>query len=213
VALFRDFFKIKYYVDFSIKKELMNIIEGIILAGGKGSRVKTNKLLLYYESHPLIYHVVKSMSTVCDKITIVTGFYQENYLAYLEEFSTVYIVHNEDYEQGMFSSVLAGIKNIHHDCFIIPGDYPLVNEQTYQELLAAKGEIRVPSYHQKGGHPIYLEKHIVMDLKKQDKSSNLKAFRNQHHVTYVNVNDPNILFDVDYMEDYHKLIQGKGVSQ
>ena len=186
------------------------MIHGIILAGGKASRVKKNKLLLDFKGRPIIYHTVKSMSSVCDKITIVTGFYQEIYLPYLEEFLDVNIVHNPLHETGMFSSVLEGIKGVNEDCFIIPGDSPLVNHKTYKQLLASNGGIRVPSYNYKAGHPIFLEKQMVLKLQQEEPTSNLKTFRNKHKVHYVNVDDPGILFDIDYIEDYEKLISDKG---
>ena len=186
------------------------IVHGIILAGGKASRVKKNKLLLDFKGKPLIYHTVKSMATVCQKITIVTGFYQENYRPYLEDFQNIEIVHNPNHEQGMFSSVLRGVKEVKDDCFIIPGDYPLVNHKTYKQLLDSNGGIRVPSYQRKGGHPIFLEKAKVLDLQQEDPTSNLKVFRNKHKVHYVNVDDEAVLLDIDYIEDYHKMISNKG---
>ena len=104
----------------------------------------------------------------------------ENYLKILPENFEISIVHNFDYENGMFSSVQKGVENLDGDCFIIPGDYPLINKDTYYETLRQKGEIRVPVYKGKKGHPIFLEKAVVKKLKLEPTESNLKAFRNKY---------------------------------
>jgi len=43
---------------------------GIVLAGGKSSRVKGNKSLLEYKGKPLIQHAVDVLGQVCDKVVI-----------------------------------------------------------------------------------------------------------------------------------------------
>ena len=184
----------------------MIIIYGIILAGGKASRMKQNKMLLLYDGQPLIYHTVMSMRTVCDKIIIVTGYYNFDYLTLFPGIKGITIVHNENHEKGMFSSVKKGVENIDNHCFIIPGDYPLICELTYKEALKQKGEIRVPIYQRKRGHPIFLEKEIVKKLQIEPEDSNLKAFRNRYQVTYFKVNNEGILLDIDNIHDYQQLI-------
>ena len=184
----------------------MTIIYGIILAGGKSSRMKQNKMLLQYDGQPIIYHTVKSMKSVCDRIIIITGHYEVDYLKILLEFEEITIVHNKDYQKGMFSSVQKGVEGINGSCFIIPGDYPLIYEDTYIEALRQQGEIRVPTYKGRKGHPIFLEKEIVQKLQLEDKDSNLKAFRNKYQVTYFDVDNKGILLDIDNINDYQQLI-------
>jgi len=184
----------------------MTIIYGIILAGGKSNRMKQNKMLLQYDGQPIIYHTVKSMKSVCDKIVIITGHYEVDYLKLLPDFTGVTIVRNNDYEKGMFSSVQKGVEGIDSSCFIIPGDYPLISEDTYKEALKEQGEIRVPTYNGRKGHPIFLEKEIVKQLQLEDKDSNLKAFRNKYQVTYFDINNEGILLDIDNINDYQQLI-------
>ena len=37
------------------------MVDGIILAGGKSTRMKTNKMLLTINEHPIIWHTLKSI--------------------------------------------------------------------------------------------------------------------------------------------------------
>jgi molybdenum cofactor cytidylyltransferase len=105
----------------------------------------------------------------------------------------------------MFSSVKKGVSCIKNDFFLIPGDYPLVKKQTIDKLIASSGEIRVPIYNGRKGHPIFIEKELIQELLEEPITSNLKVFRDRHTVNYVEVDDKGILLDVDYEEDLKNL--------
>ncbi len=183
------------------------MVEGVILAGGKASRMKQNKMLLEYKNHPLIFHSVRTMNQICNNVTIVTGFYEEDYLPYFGKMRNIKIIHNKNHERGMFSSVLKGVSEVQNDFFLIPGDYPLVKVETYQKLLDSTGKISVPIYKGRKGHPILIRKELISSLKTEDRNSNLKIFRDRYEVTYIEVDDPGVIYDVDNISDYQKLIQ------
>lgn len=185
---------------------MITLISGIILAGGASKRMKQNKMMLHFKEQPIIHHTIQTMSSVCNEIVIVTGFYETDYLRGFNYNNSIKQVLNPEHLKGMLTSIQQGIRNIENDCFIIPGDYPLVNPKTYQQLLDAKGDIRVPTYHGKRGHPIYISRSLFEALIKEPVTSSLKQFRDRHDVTYVEVEDPNILFDIDDMMEYQKLL-------
>ena len=106
----------------------------------------------------------------------------------------------------MFTSVQEGIKHVTSDCFLIPGDYPLVNRKTYEQLAQSNGLIRVPVYQNRRGHPIYISKELFEPLLHEPQDSNLKQFRDRYQVTYIEVDDPHILFDIDDQNAYQKLL-------
>jgi len=179
---------------------------GIILAGGMSKRMKQNKMLLPFKGRPLIEHTINTMASICDEIVIVTGFYEIDYLQHTNYNISIKQVHNARHLRGMFTSVQEGVKHISSDCFIIPGDYPLVSPKTYTILADAEGLIRVPVYKNRRGHPIYISKELFPALLKEPLDSNLKHFRDQYQVTYVEVDDPNIRFDIDDPIEYQKLL-------
>jgi len=178
------------------------MIEGIILAGGYSSRIKTNKMKLMYKGKSLICNVIESMQEIVDRIVVVTGHYHDEVLEVVKKYEKVTVVKNENYDLGMFSSVMTGVKAIKNDFFLIPGDYPLIKKNTYKVLAQAGGPIRVPLYNLRRGHPIFIEKNLIAHLLNEPADSNLKLFRNKYQVNYVNTNDEGVLIDVDTMVDY-----------
>jgi molybdenum cofactor cytidylyltransferase len=187
------------------------MVEGVILAGGKSSRMKENKMMKIYLDQPLIYHAVNAMLDICDFVTIVTGHYDEDYLRLFDHDVRIKLVFNPNYENGMFSSVQAGVSSINNDVFIIPGDYPLVKAETYKKMLLEIGELRVPKYKEKKGHPIFISKQLLKDLKNEPIESNLKVFRDRYKVNYIDVDDPGVLIDIDNIEDYSRLVETGGL--
>jgi len=183
----------------------VNMPQGVILAGGYSSRMEQNKMLLEIDAKTIIEHAIEAMQDHVKEVIIVTGRYHEDIQNVVSKYPKVRIVRNDDYDQGMFSSVLRGVREVDGDCFLTPGDYPLIKSKTYEALLKKKGAFRVPVHLEKRGHPVYMEKAIIEELKKEPVTSNLKSFRNRHELTEVDVKDPGILFDVDFLEEYEAI--------
>ena len=134
--------------------------QGIILAGGFSLRAKTNKMLLNIDNKPLIIHTIEGMRPHVNKIIVVTGCYDQEIRELLKN-ENVTICYNKDYERGMFSSVLTGVKAVTDDFFIIPGDIPFVKKETYQALLNGTKKVRYPVYKGKQGHPLFIQKTLT----------------------------------------------------
>ena len=117
------------------------------------------------------------------------------------------MIENKDYKLGMFSSVKTGVSVTDNDFFLIPGDYPLVSPDTIQELLKNDGEIKVPIYKGRKGHPIFISKSLIKGILEEPMDSNLKLFRDRHNVNYIEVDDEGILLDVDTLEDFNILTE------
>lgn len=181
------------------------MVETIILAGGKSSRFEQNKMETFLNNKPILLHTVETFLDITDHIIIVTGYYDVSYLSKFIDNDKITIVHNESHELGMFSSIIKGISGVSNDVFIIPGDYPNIKKNTIEQLLSAHGDIRVPMYKGRKGHPIFISKYLVPSLKDEPIESNLKEFRNRHHVNYVVVDDEGVIQDVDFKEDLQNI--------
>lgn len=180
--------------------------EGIILAGGESRRANTNKLLLQVNGKSIIRHTIDSMKPYVDKIIVVTGKYHDELLPYLFD---VEVAHNEQYERGMFSSVLTGVEHVHDDFFIIPGDIAFVSGEVFEALLGGSFSLRVPAYKGKTGHPLYVSKKHINDLLAQNVSSNLKDFISNYEVEKIDVDDPYINIDLDTLDDFSFIVKEK----
>ncbi|ABI68444.1 NTP transferase domain-containing protein [Syntrophomonas wolfei] len=59
----------------------------------------------------------------------------------------VEIIVNSRYEDGMFSSIKTGLKQIRAErFFFLPGDCPLISPFVYQKMLGVDSEIVVPTF-------------------------------------------------------------------
>ncbi len=181
--------------------------EGIILAAGRATRAKTNKLMLTVDNRPLICHATASMRPIVSKIIVVTGHYDESIREALQYETDVTCVKNTDYEKGMFASVKRGVFESSDDFFILPGDCPFVSVETFKALLKGAGAIRVPitSTHRRG-HPIYMNQSLKRLLLESSEDDSLKAFRNRIGFTEVLVDDDAILDDIDTIKTYKNIL-------
>ena len=161
----------------------------------------TNKILLPYNGKPLLFYAFETMSRHVDHVIVVTGKYDQEIRDALKD-EDVEIVYNPDYEKGMFSSVLAGVKHVKGDFFILPGDCPFVQDETYEKLLQGKGDIRVPRYQNEDGHPLFVSYKYKEELLGHSLDYNLKLFRDSKDYEIIGVEDKNIVINLNNFLDY-----------
>ena len=183
--------------------------ECIILAGGKSTRMGSNKLLLDFNGHPLLWYTIQSVSPFCSRVIVVTGKYDQEIREALKD-EDVTFVYNKDYEKGMFSSVLTGVKETKEDFMIIPGDCPFVKQETIKKILLGNGEIRYPRYQNLEGHPLYISKKYKDELLNFGLDNNLKLFRDTKKCEIIDVEDKNIVMNLNNLLDFKKLTTEKG---
>ena len=178
--------------------------ECIILAGGKSTRMGTNKLLLDYYGHPLIWYTIQSVLPFVSRIIVVTGRYDKELRTALKD-QKVEFVYNKDYELGMFSSVLVGVKETKGDFLVLPGDCPFVKPETIEKILNGSGDIRYPKCGDIEGHPLYISKKYKEELLNFGLDNNLKTFRDSKKCEIINVEDQNIAMNLNTILDLNKL--------
>ena len=179
---------------------------GIILAGGLSSRAQTNKMSFLFDGKPLLQHTIDSLEPFVDTIYLVTGHYDQEIRSFIKESPKIKIVYNQDYQKGMFSSVLTGAREVNDDVFILPGDIPFIKKETYQALLNGSLDIRCPIYQGKEGHPLFISIKLKSKLLNEPVDSNLRKFRDEQDKEIIPVDDPNILKDIDTMNEYKTLL-------
>ena len=182
------------------------MIQAVILAGGFSSRAKSNKMRFLVGDKPLLEHTIESVKPIVEKVIVVTGHYDQDIKEFIKEDDKVKIVYNKDYEKGMFSSVLTGVKETTDNFFVMPGDIPFIKKETFLALLNGTKPLRYPTYQGKEGHPLYISKALKESLLKEPIESNLRVFRDRQDKEAIEVDDKNILKDIDTKEQYEKLI-------
>ena len=185
------------------------IVEGIILAAGFSRRAGVWKMALPIKGRTVIEMSIMGMYPVVDRIIVVGGYNFKNLLKIIEKYEKALPVYNENFPLGMFTSIQKGVEKVSGDrFFILPGDIPLVRPSTYKYMLEQEGDIIVPVYEGRKGHPVllsYAMKELLLD---EERDSNLKAFINRMGFKEVIVDDPFIRMDIDTLEDYWNLTSG-----
>ncbi|MBO6003255.1 MAG: nucleotidyltransferase family protein, partial [Mailhella sp.] len=185
----------------------------IILAGGFSSRMAPRfKPLL-----PLPYAegVRSALSALCSRcmsmgihVLVVGGYRAEEVRAEALAAGASFI-RNPRPEEGMFSSVRAGVSALPQacDCFFVqPADIPLVRKMTLQTLLDARsmhpGQVFLPTYRGRSGHPPLFPasaKHLLIE---QPWSGGLRQAMAEMPCVKIPCADSLMLRDMDTIEDY-----------
>lgn len=182
----------------------------LVLSGGKSSRLGKPKQLLEINGIPLIRHIVQvSEESDLGPVMIVTGAYQEQINPILKD---QMLIENKDWEEGMASSIRAGVQYVienHTDIdglFILVTDQPYLHKSILQELYKEQQKenfLAVASrYNNQYGTPVLFHKDIWTDLLSLTGDVGarkiLRTIKNQ--ISSVPFEEG--IFDLDTMEDY-----------
>jgi molybdenum cofactor cytidylyltransferase len=186
-------------------------LEAVVLAAGASRRAGTFKPALDCGGIPLVVRVVRAFSGVCRRVWVVTGCHGDQVAALVSGEPGVEIVPNPRWEDGMFSSVRAGVNKVASDRFFVtPGDLPLVTPALVQALALASGPVVVPVWGGASGHPVLLDSSWADLVLKADPGSSLREVLAGAMRTEVRAPDDGVLRDIDTCEDYWELAERFG---
>lgn len=183
-------------------------MEGVILAAGKSSRTSPDcKLAFELAGQTLLERSIAGMNPFCTQIYVVTGAHADVVGSILHGREGMTLVHNPNFATGMYGSVKAGLRRTCADrVFLLPGDCPFVEAEVYAALLAAEGEILVPIWQEKAGHPVLLRRSVISELLQDNTFENLRQFIAAHQPIQIEVSCPGILVDIDTLEEYQQVL-------
>ena len=183
-------------------------VEGIVLAAGLSSRAGRNKLVLDINGKTVIERCILGMYDLCSRIIVVGGNKVEDIEDILDKYPKVELVYNPNHLDGMFSSIKIGLTNIQGErFFLIPGDYPNVSKETYENMLNIDEDIVIPVYNKKRGHPLLMKSYLIKDIVKNGSYKTLREFIAEKDISFVDIDDFGILTDIDTMEDYKEILK------
>ena len=180
--------------------------EGVILAAGLSTRSGQYKMALPLGGKTVIQRSVENMYDAVDRIWVVTGWQAAQVESLLASYSKVRFAHNENYAQGMFSSIKTGLaKTSAARVFLQPGDCAFISPAVYAQMLAIDAEIVIPTYGGKKGHPVLLYGPAIGDVLALPDSAVLRDHIRVKGFTTLEVEDGGVLLDLDTPEDYQVL--------
>lgn len=130
----------------------------IILAGGKGTRMKSDipKVLHKLNGELLISRILRNTKSVCEHPTIIIGYKGEDVInAVGDSYDFVWQKEQLGTGHALLCAKETLSKNLDENIIVIPGDHPLVNAETLKKLenaligsraVAALATVRVPNY-------------------------------------------------------------------
>jgi len=190
-------------------------IWAVILAGGESKRMKTPKMLLPFKGKTIIEKVIETaVSSDVDKTVVVLGAGHDEILRIIADMPVMHC-YNDNYKQGMLSSVICGFRSLPESCegaIICQGDQPMIPAHVVNTLInswrkSGKG-IVIPVFEEKRGHPIFIARKYINEIEKLNPDEGLRSLtvKFRDDVLEVEVKTPEILRDIDTKEDYHNEI-------
>jgi molybdenum cofactor cytidylyltransferase len=188
---------------------------GIVLSAGLSGRMGKFKPLIPYQGKSFIQNIVLKLSSVCDKIFIVTGFKVNEVEENVNKFklgSKIEFVFNPEYNKGMFTSLQKGILEAKNCEWILYHfvDQPGLPNNFYTEFTSqVDGEHNwiQPSFRRQRGHPILFHKNLFDLIINASANSSLREVSNIPVVKkkYWECLCKEILQDIDTEEDLSSL--------
>ena len=190
---------------------------GLILAAGFSSRMKDFKPLMKIGGlSPLEILINHFRAAGVEDIFVVTG-YNAEVLDHFLAGKGVKTIYNENFEDGMFTSVQAGVKAASengNDCFLLtPVDIPLSPPYIMKAVLNRQYKTPdcfvVPCYEGKKGHPLSSPADYTAEILESTGENGMKSITSLHEdrMVYLETNCESIILDMDTQEAYAELIR------
>ena len=191
------------------------MISAILLAAGESNRMGQLKQLMHFGQSTIVERTIDNLLNSAVSETIVVLGYKEEEIRKTIAGKPVKIAINPDYQQGMSTSIIAGLKQVDKRAravLIALGDQPFVDSQTITSLVEAfianSRGIIIPVYQGRRGNP------VIFAIKYKGELLHLKGDvggreiikRHPDDVLEVAVNCEGVLLDIDTAENYTSMI-------
>jgi molybdenum cofactor cytidylyltransferase len=186
-------------------------VAAILLAAGRSSRMGAFKPLLPFGNKTVIECCIDYLRKGgVDTIVVVLGHRAEDLR---QKLSGVRFALNPDPDSEMGASIGVGVRELPEEAdatLIALSDHPAVPATVVSRLLDSwrqGARIVVPTWRERGGHPVLVDLSFKSELLSLDSSGGLRAFLETHHteVQRVAVDSPYIARDMDTWDDYRAL--------
>jgi len=187
----------------------------IILAAGKSGRMGSTKQLLPYNGKTLLEHAAdEAKSSEAGSVIVVLGHAADEIIAGTH-LSEVHLVKNEDWESGVASSIIAGIKVLireHPDTdavLLLVSDQPYIDSALLNQIIARQQESDKPivacEYDGGLGVPALFHKFLFSQLLALEGDAGAKKLIHQNPDLVASVEFPLGHIDVDTPDAYRNL--------
>lgn len=190
-------------------------LAAIIVSAGYSSRMGSFKPFLKFGKKSAIEMLIDTYKNAgINNIIVVTGHRSSEVAEKLRESGTT-CIQNENYAEGMFTSVVKGVKALGTGVpafFMQPVDIPLVKKRTIEVLinkyLESDEGIIYPEFCGRPGHPPLIDCKYREAILRNNGEGGLKRILQEYSWDSITVPvfDKAVLMDMDTKEDFEKLL-------
>lgn len=161
---------------------------GVVLAGGKSTRMGTDKSLLKIKNKPVIKFITDEMKRCSEEVILISNDRSKKYdFLNISQFSDRYL------DKGPLAGIETALYHVDADVFIMAAcDMPFINHQIYNYLLdnLAEFDAVVPKYEGRL-HPLsgIYKKSVLPKIQEQLNDDNLRIMSFFEHVNVKYVED------------------------
>jgi molybdenum cofactor cytidylyltransferase len=193
-------------------------IWAIILAAGESKRMGFPKMLLDFGGKTMLERVIENVKcSDVDEIIVVLGAENEKLKSIVSNLS-VRLCYNENFMDGMLSSVKCGFRNIsdrYEAVLVFQGDQPYINADIINSVIRAYRStdfgLIMPVCNGRRGHPLLIDHRYNDKIELLDSSEGLRSLAHKfsEDVLEVETADEGILKDFDTYAEYKSDINQK----
>ncbi|HKI90219.1 MAG TPA: nucleotidyltransferase family protein [Draconibacterium sp.] len=189
----------------------------ILLAAGGSTRMRRPKQLLPWGNKTLIEHEVETLLKTDSPVNVVLGA-KANLVGPVVEKYDVHISRNNNWENGMGSSIATGVRDLIQKFPVADGvllalvDQPLVPPEHFQSILGifqpGKKQI-IASIANSGwkGVPVLFDKYYFEELQNLNGKEGAKKIIQQHRHAVKYIECGNLLEDMDTPKAYQQMLK------
>jgi molybdenum cofactor cytidylyltransferase len=190
-----------------------NHVYAIVLAAGASTRLGSPKQLLTWGNHSLLEHAILNARAIFqDRVIVVLGANNEA-IQTAVNLDSVTTVINADWQQGMATSIQAGIHALPASAtaaLIVLCDQPLINTHHLQNLLnhwqKSPSQIVASKYHQSVGVPALFPAEFFEQLLMLKGDKGAKSLLLKYEANLLTVPMPEAELDIDSKGDFDYLL-------
>ncbi|RED92209.1 nucleotidyltransferase family protein [Marinoscillum furvescens] len=185
----------------------------VVLAAGSSRRMGEPKQLLPYDSSVLLQHELQKVKELQLAFSVVVLGANASQILQHIDVEGFEVVENTEWEEGIASSIRAGLKACEQHrpelegVLIVLGDQPRIQAQQLHQIVCADSELVAASYAGQVGVPAYFGRRYFSELKQLTGDRGAKAVLMSHSHEIKMIEIPEAAMDIDTRQQYEEVLK------